>query len=125
MRFVTSTETVKKYLKSGDWIEIKKELNVGEDKRYRTAGMNRMRAEKDGGEGALPTIEVDFAHMAVARVEAYLVDWSEKKKISRAAIEALCKEDFEEIDALISAHIEEQEQAAKNALSAAQATSTS
>jgi hypothetical protein len=126
MRFVTNVETVRKYLKNGtDWVEIKKELTTGEDRRYRTAGMTKMRTEKNDGGEASPTIEVDFAHMAVARVEAYLVDWNEKKKISRAAIEALCKSDFEEIDALIQEHIEEQDKLAKNDQSAALAMSTS
>jgi hypothetical protein len=125
MRFVKGTETVKKYLKNGtDWVEIKKELTVGEDRRYRTAGMNRMRAEKTDskGETPLPSIEVDFAYMAIARVEAYLVDWSADRKLNRASIEALAKEDFEEIDDLVQAHIAEQEQAAKNVPSAATTT---
>jgi hypothetical protein len=117
MRFVTNAGTVRKTLKDGSWIEIKKELTVGEDRRYRTAGMTKMRAEKEG-DVSTPTIEVDFAHMAVARVEAYLVEWSAKQKVNRASIEALDKVSFEEIDKVIQEHIADLEAEAKNAQSA-------
>lgn len=100
MRFV-NPETVRLYLKAGDWIDVKKELTVGEEKRYRSAGFRGLSQRTDGSE-----IQVDWAALALARVEAYLVDWSEKRPVSREAIEDLCQGDFEEIDTLVQAHIE-------------------
>jgi len=90
------------------------ELTVGEDKRFRSQGLRRM--SQSGGDTA---IDIDWSALALARVEAYLVDWSAKKPdgkdlpVSRGAIEALATEDFEEIDAAIQAHIEAQASAKK------------
>jgi len=111
MRFV-QPETVRLDLHDGtSWIEVKRELTVGEDRRYRSAGLRRM--SQPNGE---TSVEVDWTAMALARVEAYLVDWSATKPdgkgkeqpvpVTRAAIEALASEDFDEIDAAINAHIE-------------------
>lgn len=119
MRFV-SPETARIHLKNGsDWIDVKKELTVGEDKKYRTSGFKRV-AQGDSDTGSSPEIAIDFSQMALARVEAYLVDWSDKRAIDtdskkRAAIEALAVDDFEEIDQAIQAHIEKslQEKKAK------------
>src|SRR5689334_15448688 len=108
MRFVTP-DVVRIPLKNGeDWIEVKKELTVGEEKRFRSAGLKHM-AQADGE----TKIDIDWAAMARARVEAYLVDWSATKadpknkgkvvavKVTRETIEALAPEDFDEIDEAI------------------------
>lgn len=110
MRFV-SPETVRIHLKpdadgTKNWIDVKQELTVGEDKRYRTAGFSRV----SQGEGS-PEISVNFSQMAIARVEAYLVDWSAKKPdgkdlpVSRTAIEQLSADSFDEIDQAIQEHM--------------------
>lgn len=102
MRFV-APETVRIDLADGDWIEVKKELGVGEDRRYRTAGVKRANAKEE--------VEIDWTAMALARVQTYLVDWSARDAkdkpvpVTRQAIEALAVEDFEAIDAAIQAHI--------------------
>jgi hypothetical protein len=106
MRFV-EPEVVRYELKSGDWVELKKELSVGEEKAFRSAGLRHMK--QDGGESA---IVVDWAAMATARVEAYLVGWSAKGQngkplaVTATSIKALHKDDFEEIDKLVEKHME-------------------
>ena len=118
MRFVIP-ETKRYYLKNGaDWIEIKKELTAGEDKRYRTAGLSKM----TGAGTNDAAIDVNWTQMSMARVQAYLHAWSEHRPITPNAIEDLSMDDFEEIDALIVKHIDamkaEKEEAAKNVLTA-------
>jgi hypothetical protein len=123
MRFVTP-ESVRIPLKNGtDWIEVKKELTVGEEKKFRSAGMKNVRP---GGDAS--AIEIDWSEMSLARVEAYLLDWSATRPdpknkdkvvavpVTPAAIKSLAAEDFEEIDNAIQAHIES-ESAAKKAKS--------
>lgn len=105
MRFVLP-ETVRLTLPSGDWMVVKKELTVGEDHRYRSAGLHRISRE-----GQAPTVDVNWAEIALARVETYLVDWSAKTAdgkdvpVTRAAIEALDPDDFRVMDEAIQAHI--------------------
>ena len=101
MRFVVP-ELVKIELAGGDWIEVKKELTVGEEKRYRTASLRRTYNVGKGDE----ELQIDWGLMAFARVEAYLVNWSAPQPVSRSAIEGLASEDFEIIDGAIQTHIE-------------------
>lgn len=111
MRFVTP-DVVRIPLKNGEWIEIKRELTVGEEKRFRSAGLKNMKAE-DGGS----SIEIDWTAMALARVETYLLEWSATRTdaagktvsvpVTRKNIEALTQDDFDEIDQAIQAHIEQ------------------
>lgn len=127
MRFVTP-ESVRIDLKDGpngekNWIRIKKELSVGDDRRYRAAGMKNLRPGAD-----VSSIEIDWSEMAIARVNAYLVDWSatmpdpkdpdnpKKVKVTPQAIAELDRESFEEIDSAINAYIESAT-SAKNAKS--------
>lgn len=114
MRFVTP-EVVRIDLKNGpngekNWISVKKELTIGEEKRFRSAGLTGM---KPGDKGE-SQIAVDWGALAIGRVTTYLVDWSatneiKGKKVSvpvtREAIEALDQADFDEIDEAIQAHI--------------------
>lgn len=111
MRFV-APETVRIDLDGGDWIEVKKELSVGEERQYRTAGFKRTNALSK-------EIDVDWSAMALARVEAYLVGWSatdDKGKpvpVSARAIAGLSVEDFEAIDAAVQKHQESMAQEKK------------
>ena len=100
MRFVVP-ELVKIDLPGGDWIEVKKELTVGEEKRYRTAALRRTYNVGKGDE----ELQIDWGLMAFARVEAYVVNWSASQPFSRSALEALASEDFEAIDDAVQAHI--------------------
>lgn len=106
MRFV-APEAVRIPLKNGtDWIEVKKELTAGEERAYRTKAFKRVSGLVDARDANRdPDVEVDWAQLAFARVEAYLVEWSEKRQITPEAIRALSGEDFAEIDALITSHI--------------------
>lgn len=103
MRFV-SPETVRIDLGSGDWIDVKKELTVGEEKRMRTAGVRRVNGQAE--------VDVNWAEMALARVTTYLRGWSavdEKQRpipVTAETVQALATEDFEAIDAAIQRHIE-------------------
>jgi hypothetical protein len=115
MRFVTP-EVVRIDLKDGpngekNWIEVKKELTVGEEKRFRSAGLTGMKP------GAVSEISVDWGALAIGRLLAYLTDWSATKlvkgkpvavPVTRDAIEALDQADFDEIDDAIQAHIKRQ-----------------
>ena len=100
MRFVVP-ELVKIDLPGGDWIEVKKELTVGEEKRYRTASLRRTYNVGKGDE----ELQIDWGSMAFARVEAYVVNWSASQPFSHSALEALSSEDFEAIDDAVQAHI--------------------
>lgn len=118
MRFVTP-ETKRYHLaNTTDWIELKKELTAGEDKRYRTQGLRKMTGAGTGD----AAIDVDWMSMSMARVETYLYAWSDKRPPTRQAIEDLSTDDFEEIDALIVKHIDamkaEKDESAKNVLTA-------
>jgi hypothetical protein len=108
-RFV-APETCKLELSDGDWIEIKKQLSVGDDRRYRSAGLKRL----TGAPGSnAASVDVDWAELALARVTTYLIDWSftdangKSINVSPQAIQELQPDDFEEIDAVIVKHIEE------------------
>jgi len=106
MRFVVP-EVKRLHLKNGvDWIDVKKELSVGEERKYRTRGMKSMVGVIGDGD---PAVDIDWQLMSLSRVEAYVVDWSDKQKVSRESIEALASEDFDEIDELVKQHIAEME----------------
>jgi hypothetical protein len=105
MRFVAA-ESKRIHLENGDWIEVKKELSVGEDKRYRMRGLRGMSGLAAKKEDEMK-VDVEWEILPIARVEAYLVAWSDKRPVTRDAIEALASEDFEAIDSAIIKHIDE------------------
>ncbi|MES2360156.1 MAG: hypothetical protein V4529_17575 [Gemmatimonadota bacterium] len=113
MRFV-KPDVVRIDLEFGDgssgWIDVKKELTAGEEKRFRTAGFKRL--SQSGSDGR-NEVDIDWSAMAFARAEAYLADWSEKRKLNADTIRALAKDDFDVIDAAIQLHIEAMEQEKK------------
>lgn len=118
MRFVTP-DVAHIELKDGEWIDVKQELTVGEEKRYRSAGLKNVK-QQDGQ----MSIEVDWVALALARVGAYLVDWSAKRSVgegksvsvpvSAESINALDQDTFDEIDAAIQAHIDKRAADTKN-----------
>lgn len=114
-RFV-KPDTRRIELSDGDWIEIKKQLNVGEDRRYRAAGLKRLTGSPGSNAAA---IDVDWGELALARVITYVVDWSFKDgndktvTVTPAAIQNLEPADFEEIDNAIQDHIKEMEEVKK------------
>lgn len=103
--FVTG-EPVRLDLGAGDWIEVKAMLSFGE--RQRLLG-SLLRASV-GEAGGTPSVAVDMAEAAIAKVAAWLVDWNLKDDdgravpLSRAAIEHLDPAVADAITALIDAH---------------------
>lgn len=113
MRFVVP-ETKRIDLRDGpdgekNWIEIKKELTKGEDSTFRTRAM-KAKVQPGETQGTV-AVEIDWKLLALARVEAFLVDWSAKGPngkdlpVTPEAIAALAPESFDEIDESIQAHI--------------------
>lgn len=104
-RFATPA-TVRCELSDGDWIEIKEMLTVGDQKRIEASGLKRFNPQENNN------LTVDFAEFSFARTAAYLVDWSlrgaddKPVPVSRAAIEALAPETYQEIEEAITAHVE-------------------
>lgn len=123
MRFV-SPETVRIKLKDNHWIEVKKDLGTGDEKRYRAAGFRGLTQIADDKGEKKQEIGVDWQAIAFSRVEAYVVDWSARDakdkplKLSRQAIEALDTESFDEIDEAVQAHIAAREEEKKQTSSA-------
>ena len=114
-RFVVPN-TVRVEISDGDWIEIKERLTYGEQKRLETGAMGKMTAS-----GATdPGISLDFERYNLMRLYTWLVAWSfvdengKRVKISLDAIAALDTETAQEIDDVLTAHIEALEEA-KNA----------
>lgn len=112
-RFVLPN-TVRAELSDGDWVEIKERLTYGEQQRLAGGALTKM-----SGAAGEASIDLDFERYNLLRMETWLVDWSfvgangKPVKISRAAIAALDTDTAAEIDAALTAHIEELE-AAKN-----------
>ena len=111
-RFVMP-EAVRLPLSDGDWIEVKRRLNVAERRSITS------RAAKGGVSTDSTRVFVDANEMEFAKVEAWVLDWSfvgadEKPvKFSPEAIRALDPDSFTEITDAIDAH-EKAEEAAKN-----------
>lgn len=106
MRFV-KPDVVRIALGEGaDWIEVRKELSVGEDKRYRTKGLRAMTGIGGDVKKEDVKVDVEWEQLPFARVCAYLVNWSADREVTPKAIEALASEDFEVIDKAILAYID-------------------
>lgn len=103
MRFVNEDVT-RLTLPEGEWVDVKTELTVGEDRRFRVAGMKKTTVKGD--------VEVSWEDFVFARTNAYLVGWSAVDAKGRPvpvtphAIRGLDVESFEAIDAAIAAHVE-------------------
>lgn len=121
-RFVMP-DVVRLDISGGDWIEVKRRLNVAERRSITS------RAAKGGVSTDTTRVFIDANEMEFAKVEAWVVDWSfvdaaEKPvKFSAEAVRALDSESFAEIIDAIDAH-EKAEDAAKNS-SASTASSSS
>lgn len=113
-RFVVP-ETVKLPLSEGDWIEVKRELNVGERKQLEAAGVKH---------NMFTPPEVNWAEYHIARVGIWLTDWSfrdvndKPKPLSLDAVKSLDEETFEEIQKALDEHIRRLEEAKKAKTSA-------
>lgn len=101
-RFV-KPEVVRLNLSEGDWLEVKKELTVGEARAVMASMVKTMRA--DG------RIEPDLSKVGKAEIAAYIVDWSfvdesdKRVPYSSNALDNLTVSTFDEIEASVKAHI--------------------
>lgn len=110
LRMVKPTVT-RLELGDGEWIEVREELSVGEQRKAYTAAVKGSVKTDEG-----TRTEYDAQKLSFALVVAYLVDWSARdgndKPVDistlekrRAAIEALDSESFEAIETAIEQHI--------------------
>jgi hypothetical protein len=104
-----STKTLD--LPDGEWIEVREELSVGEQRKAYTAAVKGSTKTEDG-----TRTEYDAQRLSFALVVAYLVSWSVRDakgqpvdittlEKRRAAVEALDEESFNVIDAAIDSHV--------------------
>lgn len=111
MRFV-SPETVRIGLRADpdgtkNWIEVKKYLTAGETHAFRMAGFQRV-SKREGS--AETEVGIDWREIAIAKVKAYLVDWSARDRrdkpvpITDETIRQLSPEQFDEIEEAIEKH---------------------
>ncbi len=117
-RFV-KPKTIRLEISDGDWIEIKKELTVGERKRMFASGLKQMQTSGTGD----PKFDIDPVEMSFAKVREYLVGWSFEEEdnkgevapidLSDDAVRNLDESTFEEIETAIDEHIEKLEKEKK------------
>ena len=114
-RFV-SPDIVRLTLSDGDWIDIKKVLNTGEQR--------SMLAKTYQSVPGVDGLKLDINQVGLARVMAYLIGWSfcdaagNGVPLSESAVQNLEPDSFKEIMDAIDAHAEAQEKertARKNA----------
>jgi hypothetical protein len=103
--FVTP-DTVKVQLKEGDWIEVKKFLNVSEAAKLGGAGVPNFRQVRQGEQ----EFALDFVALKIARINAYVVAWSfvdaagNQMKVTPETVECLESDVADEIDAALDVH---------------------
>ena len=104
-RFVTA-DTDRLSLSDGDWVEVKRSLSHGEERRLQSSMLRAVSSEKGDN-----TVEIDWAKHSLLRLETYLTDWSFRGEddkpvpLSRKAIENLDGATGQEIEAALEAHI--------------------
>lgn len=90
-------------LSDGDWLEVRRELTVGEQRTAMSKIVKTMRA--DG------RIEPDLQQVGKAEIAAYILDWSftdendKRVPYSDAALDNLTTSAFQEIETAVRAHI--------------------
>ena len=113
-------ETVRYPVGDEDWIEVKKFLNAGEEKKLAGAGVPSF----SQGEPGKQSFELDFVGLAFARMLVYIVAWSyvdakgNQTKPTREYIETLRTDVFDQIDAVLDKHRKAMEEERKRPTSA-------
>jgi len=106
-------ETVRLSLREGDWLEVKKYLNHGEQKALEGAGLVAVKPSSDSSDRA--AFELDFRRLGMATLNAYIVDWSfvdasgKPTKPTPENIAALDSETAKELDEALAAHRKQME----------------
>lgn len=101
-RFVRP-EVVRLSLSGGDWLDVRRELSVGESRAAMARTVKSIRA--DG------RFEPDLEEIGKAEIAAYVIDWSfvdasdRRVPYSAAALDSLTIETFNEIESAVKAHI--------------------
>ena len=115
-RFV-EPESLRVDISEGDWVEIKVRLTAGEQKRLQSSAITHL--AKDDAHPDEGQFTLNIPAMAVARILTWLVDWSFKDKngrtapLTRESVEALDVDTFEELEAVVTAHIKRQDEEKK------------
>lgn len=118
-RFVSpATNTKRLQLPGGDWVEVKKQLTVGEER----AAFQQAIGEVNADGWRRPNVEM----LGLSEVHAYIVDWGgdgfrdddgRSVQPTLAALQSMRSQDYKELETAIKAHIaamDEEEQARKN-----------
>ena len=115
-KWFVEPNTVRLELSDGEWVEVKEELNYGEEQRIANSAITRYQEAS----APTPRIEIDYERHQIVRFLTWLTDWSNRGKdgktvkITEDSIRALRPVMAAEIDTALTAHIEALE-AAKNA----------
>lgn len=101
-RFVQPS-VVRLALSNDDWLDVRRELTVGEQRKAMAKTISTMRA--DG------RIEPNMEMIGKSEISAYIVDWSfvdangKSVPFSESALDNLTPADYSEVDAAVRAHI--------------------
>ena len=107
-------------LSDGDWIEIRKRLNVGEIRKMQLGGVKMKSAvgeSEESKQGSGMEIVADLEQFGIAKVAAYLLDWNLVDKNDKTmpyteeALKNLDESSYKEIEGAINKHTEAQEAA--------------
>lgn len=110
-RFAQQT-TTRIPLSDGDWIEVRDRLDFGRQQRLAAAGVGGLRGFAAGGDLAAASLELDLASFEIARILAWVTEWSFRDdddrpvKLERSAVEHLDPDTADEIRAALDAHVE-------------------
>jgi hypothetical protein len=96
-------------LSEGDWIEVKTELDYGEQQQLRIASMQPLALERDM---SLENLQIQLNPFLLRQklIELYLTDWSFRDEedrpvpLSRTTLLSLDPETVDEMEAAINAH---------------------
>jgi hypothetical protein len=117
----TTRETVKVELSDGDWVLFKKVLSNGERRRISSAAFGNLKGSLAGNQNA-NEIVVDWESLELDRVFTWLHGWSftdasgKPVQLNKENVGLLDNDTFEEIKALLDAHVQSKE---KNGLTPA------
>ena len=112
-RFV-KPEVARLDLSDGDWIDVKRYLTYGEQQRITGSSIGKMRMDQ-----ANPEVGVDWEKFSVVRLSTWIVDWSfvdesdKRVRVTSDAIRELHPDTIEEIDKVLTSHIEALEELKK------------
>jgi hypothetical protein len=121
MSWFVTPETHRLNLADGEWVDIKVELGLAEQKRLESSPMTGIRhaAALAGGELNADDAEMglDWGRFYLTKLEVYIVNWSlrdakgQPVKVTPPAIQALRPEKAEEIMGALNAYLDSRDKA--------------